>query len=245
MTWTATKSWPTGTVVTEADMDAYLRDNLDYLKDELDRGAIPEGLDADKPASPGLGDSYLATDANTLYVCESAGVWTAIADSILSNVADSVIRDKLKNVDGSGSGVDADLLDNKEGSYYSHATHSYAATSTTGYVVDNTDTTTVLSLTAETYTGNLLVSVSLPNCFTDDTRVGRFSLYVDSSSIVIFDDKINLSAGSAVIAATRLVTGLSAGSHTVKCNVYAYGGGPTYVNYPDGTATMSLTAIEV
>jgi len=38
------------------------------------------------------------------------------ANADLSNVSDSTVLDKIKNVDGSGSGLDADLLDGKEAS---------------------------------------------------------------------------------------------------------------------------------
>lgn len=77
-TWTATKSWPVGTVVTETDANAYWRDNLDYLKGELDRGAIPSGLLADRPATPIVGDSYFATDTSAFYACSTAGAWDAV-----------------------------------------------------------------------------------------------------------------------------------------------------------------------
>ena len=36
---------------------------------------IKSGLDADKPASPSVGDIYLATDTGWIYVCNTAGSW--------------------------------------------------------------------------------------------------------------------------------------------------------------------------
>jgi hypothetical protein len=37
---------------------------------------IKSGLDASKPATPSVGDIYLATDTNKLYTCKAAGVWS-------------------------------------------------------------------------------------------------------------------------------------------------------------------------
>jgi len=82
MAWTNTKTWYTGDIVTESDLNAYLRDNLDYLKDLLDSGNIPAGLDANKPTSPSVGDTYYATDTGYIYICLNAGTWTAYMKTV-------------------------------------------------------------------------------------------------------------------------------------------------------------------
>jgi|GEM_PF-2872990 len=49
------------------------------------------------------------------------------AESDLSNVSDSTVLNKVKNVDGSGSGLDADLLDGQHASDFAAATHGNEA----------------------------------------------------------------------------------------------------------------------
>ncbi len=45
-----------------------------------------KGLDADKATSPAIGDWYLATDVNKLYVCLTAGSWVLMPDSFLQTI---------------------------------------------------------------------------------------------------------------------------------------------------------------
>ena len=51
-----------------------------------------------------------------------------LAKSDISNVAASALLDKIKTVDGTGSGLDADLLDGHEGSYYTNASNISSGT---------------------------------------------------------------------------------------------------------------------
>ncbi len=51
-----------------------------------------------------------------------------LAKSDISNVAASAILEKVKSVDGAGSGLDADLLDGHEGSYYTNASNISSGT---------------------------------------------------------------------------------------------------------------------
>ena len=72
-----------------------------------------------------------ASDWNILRYSTSSGKWikdtisnlstqlaTYLAKIDLSNVSDNTILSKLLNVDGEGSGLDADKLDGQDGSYY-------------------------------------------------------------------------------------------------------------------------------
>jgi len=72
-----------------------------------------------------------ASDWNILRYSTSSGKWikdtisnlstqlaTYLAKIDLSNVSDNTILNKLLNVDGSGSGLDADKLDGQDSSYY-------------------------------------------------------------------------------------------------------------------------------
>jgi len=52
-------------------------DNWDAIDDDLGRGYTPSGLDADKPANPQAGWTYIATDTGIIYRCLTDGVWTA------------------------------------------------------------------------------------------------------------------------------------------------------------------------
>jgi len=52
------------------------RENLDILDGAIGRGYTPVGPDASKPASPSVGDTYIASDTGIFYKCLSAGVWT-------------------------------------------------------------------------------------------------------------------------------------------------------------------------
>ena len=51
---------------------------------EEGRKKIPEGLDADKPASPEVGEVYLATDTGKVYKCATAGTWSLIGMDLFS-----------------------------------------------------------------------------------------------------------------------------------------------------------------
>lgn len=44
----------------------------------LEASSLTNGADAAKPASPAVGDIYLATDTGILYYCKAAGAWTNI-----------------------------------------------------------------------------------------------------------------------------------------------------------------------
>jgi len=95
MTYTAVPQQSPYDQWTAADQNTYVRDN--FADHQARISAIETvGNDADKPASPAVGDWYLATDTGTFYRCVSAGSWLKIW------TADN---------DGAGSGLDADKLD--------------------------------------------------------------------------------------------------------------------------------------
>ena len=86
-----------------------------------------------------------AEDWNILRYDSSSGKWIkdttanlgvqlndSLAKNDLSNVDDQVILDKLKNVDGDGSGLDADLLDGNDSSYYTDSSNIQYDNSSSG-----------------------------------------------------------------------------------------------------------------
>ena len=63
------------------------------------------------PANPATGEVWFDTSTGTIKRYNGAEWVVVAALPDLSNVDDSVLLNKIKNVDGSGSGLDADKLD--------------------------------------------------------------------------------------------------------------------------------------
>jgi len=57
--------------------------------DDVTAGILKSGLDASKPASPGVGDVYCATDTEKYYICYSAGTWTEVGSKIFKSPDES------------------------------------------------------------------------------------------------------------------------------------------------------------
>ena len=72
-----------------------------------------------------VSDPTEAQDAATKNYVDTQDAGKANTD--LSNVLDTTVLDKVKNVDGSGSGLDADLLDGQHASAFASATHGNEA----------------------------------------------------------------------------------------------------------------------
>jgi len=65
--------------------------------------SIQNGLDADKAASPSVGDAYLATDTGLLYVCFVAGTWVSFAipaDDVTQSTPTRVVDTVYQNTTG-------------------------------------------------------------------------------------------------------------------------------------------------
>lgn len=73
------------------------------------------------PTSPSVGDSYTAP-SGVVYQYTSIGTWNIRQGqddfASLSSTQKTNILTAIKTIDGSSSGLDADLLDGQEGSYY-------------------------------------------------------------------------------------------------------------------------------
>ena len=83
----------------------------------------PTATDNDS-AGYSIGSIWINTSTKTIFQCTGtdattgAAVWNEVAKIDLSNVSDATILNKVKNVDGSGSGLDADLLDGIDSSQF-------------------------------------------------------------------------------------------------------------------------------
>jgi len=96
--------------------------------------ATPGNVTEGATASEGTASSFARSD----HVHGAPSEWTPkvhgnerhspdFAEDDLSNVSDSTVLDKVKNVDGHGSGLDADLLDGQHASAFAAATHGNEA----------------------------------------------------------------------------------------------------------------------
>lgn len=117
------------------------------------------------------------------------------------------VRDKLKTVDGSGSGIDADLLDGQEGSYY------YPASNPNGYITSASPPTTFGAVGTYAYANPATNYTAIP---VGSTLAGS-SLYYWSgpySNLAVFGgtfQPINVNRGNATLSGTWRNMGAGAG----------------------------------
>lgn len=53
--------------------------NAQVYEEDVEAGSLTSGLDANKSATPSVGDVYLATNTKKLYVCFAVNVWTNVS----------------------------------------------------------------------------------------------------------------------------------------------------------------------
>jgi len=78
------------------DWGTLFNDNAALIDSDIGTGYTPAGLEADLPASPSVGDTYLATDTGVFWKCFSDGVWTgtiAAAEIPSSSVTTAKLAD--------------------------------------------------------------------------------------------------------------------------------------------------------
>jgi len=103
-------------------------------------------------ASLEVGEPAFSTDTDKLFIGTATGKQEFaksphgneshdpdFANTDLSNVSDSTVLNKVKNVDGSGSGLDADLLDGNHASAFANTSLSNVSDSTVLNKVKNVD----------------------------------------------------------------------------------------------------------
>jgi len=111
--------------------------------------ASPGNITEGATASEGTASSFARAD----HVHGAPSEWTPkvhgnekhspdFAEDDLSNVSDSTVLDKVKNVDGHGSGLDADLVDGQHASAFASATHGNEAHNPDFLAVDGSNSPT-------------------------------------------------------------------------------------------------------
>ena len=85
---------------------------------------IPVRLPRD-PNDFRAGNLFFDTDSNKLLIYSDATFQDIAEKAALSNVQDADILNKIKNVDGPGSGLDADTVDGKHASDFARAVHTH------------------------------------------------------------------------------------------------------------------------
>lgn len=134
-------------------------DNMDLLDTKI----VLNGLDASKPASPVVGQTYIATNTDKIYKCITAGAWTLIKNVDLSgnnaadladitstgaNIEDAVTKKHTQN-------TDTDLDATFEATIAKHADKLSAFAATTsaelaGVISDETGTDKLVYNTSPT-----------------------------------------------------------------------------------------------
>lgn len=177
------------------------------------------------------------------------------------------ILTKIKTVDGSGSGLDADLLDGQDGAYYRNASNinagtigdAYLPTTISSSITGNASTATTLQ-TARTINGvsfngsaNIIAE---PYVETDSTAATRYVTFVDSGTAgyqrLNIDGRLTYNTSTNLLAAS--ISGNAATATTLQnartINSVSFNGGANitvepYVELDTGTeATRYLTFVD-
>ena len=110
----------------------------------------------------GVGSVWINTSTKTIFKCVDATTgnadWDEVTKIDLSNVPDATILDKVKNVDGSGSGLDADLLDGHDSSYFLPTTGKAADSDK----LDGEDSTRFIPSSIYSYDQGCLIQTDIP-----------------------------------------------------------------------------------
>jgi hypothetical protein len=134
---------------------------------------VKRGTDANRTGiTPAEGELLYTTDTKKVYVGDGTTAGGNEVGGGGSQTPAELLAD-IKTVDGSGSGLDADLLDGQQGTYYA------AASSLSNY----------LPLSGGTLTGELIVTGTSPQIKFNDTDAGDCWIHVNSNKFYILPDR--------------------------------------------------------
>lgn len=170
----------------------YYKDNTNAIKNFVDSDLINTTIN-EKLAAAGVGDSSQLIDLIQLNSVDSAEVIALIdSDYIQSRETystSSELLEAIKLVDGSGSGLNADLLDSQDGTYYL----DYNNFTNTPNVLDSADIRNIFSAGGD---------------LTYNSSTGEFSIDVETIyTKANFDSDLNLALSTNAVTTSDLAEG--------------------------------------
>ena len=225
----------------------------------IDAARLPSYVDdviegANLAAFPGTGETgkiYVALDTNKTYRWSGSAyvyITSGAVDSVggyTGIVTATNLLDALKTVDGTGSGLDADLLDGNSAAAFYLATNPSGYTTNTGTVTSVSGTGTVAGLSLSgtvTTSGSLTLggTLSTPvSTINDSTTVGQNLVKLTNPSAISFL-RVNADNTISSLDAPTFRTAIGAGTSSTTGTVTSVGGTGTVSGLTlSGTVTTS------
>jgi len=225
----------------------------------IDAARLPSYVDdviegANLAAFPGTGETgkiYVALDTNKTYRWSGSAyvyITSGAVDSVggyTGVVTATNLLDALKTVDGTGSGLDADLLDGNSAAAFYLATNPSGYTTNTGTVTSISGTGTVAGLSLSgtvTTSGSLTLggTLSTPvSTINDSTTVGQNLVKLTNPSAISFL-RVNADNTISSLDAPTFRTAIGAGTSSTTGTVTSVGGTGTVSGLTlSGTVTTS------
>ena len=225
----------------------------------IDSARLPSYVDdvieaANLASFPGTGETgkiYVALDTNKTYRWSGSAyvyITSGAVDSVggyTGVVTATNLLDALKTVDGTGSGLDADLLDGNSAAAFYLATNPSGYTTNTGTVTSVSGTGTVAGLSLSgtvTTSGSLTLggTLSTPvSTINDSTTVGQNLVKLTNPSAISFL-RVNADNTISSLDASTFRTAIGAGTSSTTGTVTSVGGTGTVSGLTlSGTVTTS------
>jgi len=184
-------------IATKLDTSSYTASDVLSKLTTVDGAA--SGLDAD--LLDGQQGSYYAVEATEKLRLANTNAYIATKLDTSSYTASDVLS-KLTTVDGAASGLDADLLDGQQGTYYAvAATENSRLANTNSYIATKANATNPTTSGLLAHTGRATISTNLTvsgNTHIDgNLTVEGGVTYISSSTLNVDDSMIKLAANNA------------------------------------------------